>query len=215
MEAAPSEHSKFMPLVMFDGPDGVGKSTQIKLTAQALAGRGVKTYVTRLSGGTKIGEQLRKISLNPSLKRTARTDLYIVLAMYNALSEELKVKRSEGYVCLVDRSPLSIIAYQVFGSGLSMNVGEAYVREAIAMFDPDVIISYDAPEEVIMHHLAKRAGKKNLDFFEGQSDEFNRRVLQGYAEANDLFSVSVINADADKKTVHLRTMAAIDPFIAG
>src|SRR3989344_4667849 len=103
-------------VVAIDGPDGAGKSTQVTLLADYFNKRGETVHVTRTSGGTPIGEELRKVSLNPDLPRSGRTDMFISQAMTQALSEDLAPRKSSGEVIVIDRSPLAIVAYNGYGS---------------------------------------------------------------------------------------------------
>ncbi len=200
-------------LIMFDGPDGVGKSTQIALASKALIAKNLKVYTTRLSGGTPIGEALRSVSLNPDLPRLPITDLYIILAMYSALAHKLDILRTEGTICLVDRSPLSIMAYQVYGSGLSRTEGEKATSEAMALFSPDLVICYYAPTDVIDAHRKARHSSQNSDYFENQPEDFSLRVIDGYKDAASMFQTEIIEATGNKNEVHRQTMELINRVI--
>jgi dTMP kinase len=195
-------------LIMLDGPDGVGKTTQIELTERALVHKGYKVHTSRLSGGTNIGEALREISLNPKLERSPLTDLYIMLAMYSALEDDLRPRLALGYICLIDRSPLSIIAYQVFGSGLPMEIGQVAVDEALAIFLPNLIICYEACEKNLLEQRSQR-GLTALDFFESQSREYTRRVVGGFREAAAMYKIKTIVANGSPSEVHNETLEYI------
>lgn len=201
-------------LVMLDGPDGVGKTTQVDMAKKALRSKGYTVFTTRLSGGTMIGEALRKVSLNPNLERSAQTDLYIILAMYSALAYELKLRLTKGNICLVDRSPLSIIAYQVYGSGLSMSVGQSHVSESLELFNPDLVVCYDAPRQTLDAHRKSRTSTANIDYFESQPVDFALRVIEGYREAAKLYDVRIVNAVASAADVHAKTMELIEQVIS-
>jgi dTMP kinase len=192
-------------LIMFDGPDGVGKTTQIEFTKRALVEKGHKVHTSRLSGGTKIGEALREVSLNPKLERSPLTDLYIMLAMYSALEDDLKPRLADGYICLIDRSPLSIIAYQVFGSGLPMEIGQVAVDEALAIFLPNLIVCYEASEQTLLAQRNERE-QATLDFFESQSIEYMRRVVGGFREAAAMYKIKTIVVNASPEEVHSKTL---------
>lgn len=200
-------------LIMFDGPDGVGKSTQVALAYKSIQNKSLEVHSSRLSGGTPIGEALRQVSLNPELPRLPKTDLYIVLAMYSSLAHKLDILRAEGTICLVDRSPLSIMAYQVYGSGLSHEEGEKATAEALALFSPDVVICYYAPVELIEAHRKSRHDSQNSDYFEKQPYDFGLRVIDGYRDAAQIFHTEQIDASGSKNDVHDRTMKLIHEVI--
>ena len=196
---------------MFDGPDGVGKTTQVRLAKEALSVQGHSTYTTRVHGGTPIGEALRQVSFL-DLPRPAGTDLHISLAMYYSLAEELDRHRQAGDICLVDRSPLSIIGYQVFGSGLDAKLGARGAKEALTLVKPDLMICYEAAIELLFERRDERLKQDTThqtDFFESQSDDYMRRVATGYAEASHTYGALTIGATGTISSIHNATMAHI------
>src|ERR1700722_19360970 len=89
-------------IVVLEGIDGVGKTTQILLAKDLLIKRGWPVYITRNLGGTPIGEELRKVMLD-SLERPATTNLYLSVAIQEALAEALEIERAQGKLILMDR----------------------------------------------------------------------------------------------------------------
>ena len=73
--------------IAFDGPDGVGKTTQVKIAADFLS-KFSDTHVTRAAGGTPIGEELRKVSLGDK-PRSPEVNVYLSLAMHTALGQDI------------------------------------------------------------------------------------------------------------------------------
>jgi len=173
--------SKTGTIIAIDGPDGVGKSTQIELLSKHLKANGKTIHVTRASGGTPIGEELRKasLSLHP---RPVETDLYISLAMHTALGYDLKKRKSAGEFVLVDRSPLTIVAYQVFGNHLSPSTAgyEACVK-MLKLWDADILFMLEAPQSILDKRRQKRV--KATDYFEEKSVDYHHRVQMGYTKA--------------------------------
>jgi len=194
-------------LYMFDGPDGVGKTTQFELVAKALRAQGHDVYTTHLLGGTPIGEALRSIMFSNAL-RPAPTNLHIALAIYHALAEDLEGRRKAGSTVLVDRSPLSLIAYQVYGDGLDPELGAQACREALAAFSPDQVILYSAPFEVLQSRRNLR--HKDTDYFEQQQLDYHRRTLEGYQAAAQEYEATVVAAQGSIDTVHAATMQALN-----
>jgi len=188
---------------MFDGPDGVGKTTQFELAAKQLRAEGREVYTTHLLGGTPIGEALRGVLFSEA-SRPARTNLHVSLAIYYALAEELAGFRKAGTVILVDRSPLSLIAYQVYGDGLDESLGYRACDETLAAFKPDALIVYDAPLAVLSERRTAR--KKAGDYFEAQQLEYHRRTTEGYAAAARKYDSSTIDATGSIEVVHAKTM---------
>jgi dTMP kinase len=194
-------------LFMFDGPDGVGKTTQLHMAAEALTAKGYEVYLTKTHGGTPIGEALRDVSLS-DLERTPLTDMYISLAMHSALAEVIEDKREKGVIVLVDRSPLSIVAYQAYGSGLDKEFTLGIVDIDMQLFKPDCIIIYDASTEVTLARMQERNKKNNAkkEYFESKPPEYFARVANGYREAAAHFHAEVIDASEGAQHVHKQTM---------
>jgi dTMP kinase len=194
-------------LFMFDGPDGVGKTTQLNMAGEALKKKGYEVYLTKTHGGTPIGEALRTVSLS-ELERTPLTDMYISLAMHSALAEVIEENRDRGVIVLVDRSPLSIVAYQAYGSGLDKDFTTGVIDIDMQLFKPDTIIVYDAPIAITRQRMLERNAKNNAkqEYFESKSPEYFERVASGYRAAAAHFNAEVIEATASVEQVHKQTM---------
>jgi len=167
-------------VIAFDGPDGVGKTTQLKLLAETLKKAGHVIHMTRHNGGSPIGEALRNVSLSP-VERSAETDLYISLAMGQALSEELQQRKKRGEIILLDRSPLAVVAYQAYGSQLADKQAafeacdRLFKNEAI-----DILFFLNAPQQIIDN---RRHERNTTDYFESKGADFHERVREGYEAA--------------------------------
>lgn len=201
---------------MFDGPDWVGKSTQIELAAQALRDHGYEVYTTRINGGTPIGEALRHLYLDAKLQRPRKTDLHMLLAVYYALIDDLQARRqaAPGTVYLVDRSPLSMFAYHAYGGGLPIE-GQAATEETLRLFNPSLLIYYTAPPVVLKARRQARTATagESPDFVESQPATFMRRVIEGYADAAERYGAQTIDASGDLVAVHHATMACLTPVL--
>jgi dTMP kinase len=198
----------------FDGPDGIGKTTQVRLASESLQKQGYDVEVRRLMGGTPIGEKLRDIIFSDAV-RPIETDLHIALAVYYALGAELVKLREEGKIILLDRSPLSIIAYQSFGSGLPKELGYATCDETLQVLRPELILLYEAPFEVLSSRRHGRAPHENDNYFENQQLAFHRRTIEGYAEAAERYKIAPISATGTIDDMHTATMARITKYLAG
>jgi dTMP kinase len=199
-------------LIMFDGPDGVGKTTQIALVKDTLEQKGVRTYVTRINGGSHIGEALRETYLS-EYPRPAATDFYLGLAIYAAFVEEIQGLRANYDVILVDRSPFSNVAYQSFGSGYDREESIRACETTLSALQPDLIICYAAPLAVLRQRLAAGAHGK-ADFFESKPDDFFERVVDGYAFCAARYDATIIDARASVADVKMQTMQAVTSVLA-
>lgn len=168
-------------VIVFDGPDGAGKTTQLELTTAWLKKQGHKVFTTRASGGTEIGAFLRAASLSDA-PRSTEVDVFISLAMLTAVGEEINQKRDEGYTVLVDRSPLSVVAYNTFGGQLQdTHLGNFAFERLMKLWKPDLCLYIDVGQDVA--NQRRKLRKKADDYFEKQNDAFHDRVRQGYKES--------------------------------
>jgi dTMP kinase len=174
--------SKEGRIIAIDGPDGVGKTTQIQLTAKFLQEQGQDVHVTRASGGTPIGEAIRKVSLSP-IERLPEVDAYLSLAMHTELGHDLQKRKAAGQVCLVDRSPMAVLAYNVYG-GLpeDESIGRGAFESMMQLWHPDLIIVLNAAQQLIDVRRHLRSAKP-LDYFEQQDSGYHARVRDGYESA--------------------------------
>jgi dTMP kinase len=196
-------------LIMFEGIDGVGKTTQIQLVEQALQQRDWLVTTSRSPGGTPIGEALRSVLLEP-LPRPPMTDLYIATAIQEVLIESLQAERSSGSVMLHDRGPLSIAAYQIYGGGIDEATGWSYVDDGMKRLQPDLVIIYECSPEQALSRIQQKPG----DYFESKSPEYFERVANGYREAAQRYPSVTIDASQSIDEVHTQTMEQIDRLLA-
>ncbi len=177
-------------LIVFEGAEGVGKTTQIRRLSETLATRGVRHLGVREPGGTAIGNEIRRLLLEPGPEFSARTEALLFMASRAELVERDIVPALEsGQVVIADRFFLSTYAYQIAGRGLPEREVAAANRFATGGLVPDLTIllrlSVDAA-------LARTDGRGVRDRIESAADEFHHRV----ASAFDTF------ADADWQRRH-------------
>ena len=186
-------------IIVIDGPDGVGKTTQVTLLESFLKQQGLTVHTTRASGGTPIGEELRKASLS-NHPRHPETDLYISLAMHTELSYDITQRKSRGEVVIVDRSPLALLAYNTYGSQLpNKKSGYTACEKLLKLWQIDVFIFMDAPQQLLDTRRKKRG---NNDYFEMQNSDYHHRVREGYEAGLELLKThpdlvgEVVSVDA-------------------
>jgi dTMP kinase len=194
-------------IIYFDGPDGAGKSTQLELAAQVLKAGGHVVHQTRSLGGTPMGEMLRQAALSAN-SRPVETDLYIAMACQYALAADIMPRRERGEIVLVDRSPLSILAYQVVAGGLDQTKGFEAVGELMSYVEPDLTIVYQVAAAELKTRRQQRNHPANLDYFEAKADNYHQLVTAGYEEA-DKFGARLIEANGPVEAVHQATMELI------
>jgi len=173
--------------VTFEGVEGSGKSTQIRLLADGLKKAGYTVTVTREPGGTTPGEALRKIALDPG---TGDLDPLTELLIFSAARREL-VSRvivpalRAGHAVLCDRFADSTTAYQGYARGLNLAMMEQLSRNVTQGAWPDRTIVLDVDvEEGLTRAVTRMAmqGSSAEARFEGEGLAFHSRVREGYLE---------------------------------
>jgi dTMP kinase len=166
-------------LIAFEGGDGTGKSTQIRLLRSAIERAGHDVVVTREPGGTGIGEQLRGVVLAPSSDAMGdRTEaLLYAAARAQHVHELIQPALEKGAVVLVDRFIDSSVVYQGAGRGLGEDQIAELNRWATGGLVPDLVVLLDlAPEEGL--ERAGTAGEP--DRLETAGIGFHRVVRAAY-----------------------------------
>lgn len=190
-------------IIAIDGPDGSGKTTQLALLKEWLEKKGYKVHSTRASGGTPIGEELRKASLSIT-DRSAEVDLYISLAMHTALGNDIRKRIKNGEIVLVDRSPLSIIAYQNFGSQLKdQKSGYDACKKMLKLWEIDLLLVFNMNKfELDTRSNRRRQTHKTetTNYYEKREPEYKQRVVNGYKDGTRFakrLGVRIVALDAN------------------
>ena len=179
-------------MIIFEGIDGVGKSTQIELQKNRLEALGYDVVTLRNLGGSPIGEALRDVMLSET-PRPPLTDMHISLAIQAALIEVIDDARSKGQIVLMDRGPYSLAAYQIYGSGIDGDLVWQHVDAGIAAMHPELSILMTADIETSLARGREHSGK--ADYFESKPLEYFQKVSHGYDEMVAKYSIYAINAN--------------------
>ena len=167
--------------ITFEGCDGCGKSTQLRLLSEYLTKNGVPHIFTREPGGGKISEAIREILLNG--KNTEMSDeceaLLYASARAQHISDKIAPALAENKLVVCDRYVDSSIAYQAYGR----NLGEDFIRKinffALEQYLPDCTIFIElTPEEA----FARKHGADENDRLEQAGLEFHKRVYEGFCK---------------------------------
>ena len=180
--------------ITFEGCEGSGKSTQIRLLSERLSKEGVKHIVTREPGGSEIAEQIRKIIL--SGKNTAMTDeceaLLYAAARAQHLSEKVAPALAEGTLVLCDRFVDSSLAYQGYARGLDMQFIEGINSFALKNFMPDVTLFLNiSPEDA----FKRKHGADKDDRMEQLGLAFHRKVYEGYLKLSEMYPERIVKVE--------------------
>ena len=169
--------------ITLEGVEGSGKTTQTALVAEALRAAGHRVTVTREPGGTRAGEAIRAIFLDPAVSLHAAAELLLVLAdRAQHVREKLKPALAAGEIVLSDRYSDSTVAYQGYGRGLDLKLLDELNRLATDGTHPDLTIVLDLAVETGLERTRARVrgDVRGPDRFEGEQVEFHRRVREGF-----------------------------------
>ena len=164
--------------ITFEGGDGCGKTTQIKLLEEYLQSKGYKTLLTREPGSKGLGVKVREILLNYDGEVSPVCESFLFLAdRAQNVDCIIKPALEEGTVVICDRHTDSSVAYQGYGRGLDLE--QIYKLNAIATggLKPDLTIVFDVDSEVAQ----TRVGTEK-DRLESEGMEFHKKVRNGYLE---------------------------------
>ena len=186
-------------LIVFEGIDGSGKTSQICRTKEYLEAKGYEVITTREPGGTSIGTAIRGLLLDPANdKMTAACELLLYGAdRAQHLEEQILPALVAGKAVISDRFSLSTVAYQGYGRGLDKALIGRIGEIAACGIVPDKTFVLDVPVEVGF----ARVGKEQ-DRLESAGMDFMERVRQGYlTEAAKDKRVSVIDGTQTETAV--------------
>lgn len=173
--------------ITFEGIEGSGKSTQIVMLADYLAARNRPVTLTREPGGTAIGDQVRKILLDPANKKLTPGAELLLYAAARAqhLEELIRPDLEAGNIVLCDRFSDATLAYQGFGRGLDRSMIRELDRLVTRGMRPDLTILLDIDVEAGLRRARGRNSSRGLETearFENEDFVFHGRVREGYRE---------------------------------
>jgi len=200
--------------VVFDGPDGSGKSTQFRRLATRAEAAGVEVTEVREPGGTIIGEKIRELLLSPEHDMMdMRCEMLLYMSSRAQLiAEKIRPALDRGDLVLADRFIRSTLAYQGTAGGLPIADIEHVADVAVGKTQPDLVVVFDVDGKTA-------AGRLNplLDRIEQRAAEYHARVRQGYLDqAKDHPDrYRVIDARPDADTVFGRLCEVLAGFFSG
>ena len=203
-------------LIVFEGVEGAGKTTQIKLLTERLATAGITARGVREPGGTPVGDDIREILLHPEKEITASTEALLFMASRAELvARELLPALGDGVVVLVDRFFLSTYAYQVAGRGLPEPEIRAANRLATGGLVPDLTLLLDVSAA---QGLGRADARGARDRIEKSGDDFHQRVNAAFRQFADpawqashpeCGPINLIDGTGDERVVHERLVAIL------
>lgn len=203
-------------LIVLEGAEGAGKSTQLRLLAEWLGSLGETVVAVREPGGTIVGDEIRRILLDPSADIVPRAEALLFMASRAQLVErEIRPSLEAGSTVLVDRFFLSTYAYQGMGRGLPE--GELRAANGIATrgLVPDLTLLLTIPVE---DGLARAASRGERDRMERAELAFHERVARAFEtfaapswqdDHRECGPIVLIDAVGTKDEVFARVQSAV------
>ena len=167
--------------ITFEGCEGSGKSTQLKMLAEYLERAGIPYIMTREPGGSPIAEDIRKIILDG--KNTAMCDeceaMLYAASRIQHLKEKVIPALNAGKLVICDRYVDSSLAYQGFARNLGLEYVADINKKAFELCTPDLTVFLNiSPEKA----FERKNGADENDRMEKQGLEFHKRVYEGYLQ---------------------------------
>jgi dTMP kinase len=206
--------------ITLEGIDGTGKSTHARRLRNYLLKRGIATVLTREPGGTKVGEQIRRLLLNPKITRLS--SLAELTLMYAAreqhLEEVVRPALARGQVVISDRYNDASFAYQGYGRMLGVQTVRAFDRIICGSTQPELTLLLDLDPQAALARARtrnKRHRVKNTRF-ENHGLKFQKRVRAGYLALaqRQPRRIKVIQADQPVAEIEAEIHRIVDALLA-
>ncbi len=197
--------------ITFEGGEGAGKSTQIRLLAEHLRRTGLEVVLTREPGGSPGAEEIRRLLVEGATNRwDGLTEALLnFAARRDHLEKTIRPALAAGQWVLCDRFADSTTAYQGHGHGLDLSVIRRLYEVAVGDFRPDLTLVLDLPVEAGLARAHGRGGAE--DRYERMGLDFHQRLRGGFLAiaAAEPDRCAVIPALADAETVHQAILQAV------
>lgn len=210
--------------ITFEGIEGCGKSTQVKLAGEYLKQQRLPFITTEEPGGTSIGRKIREMLLVKAPHDTAKMSSETELLLFSAaraqhVREVIRPSLKAGKMVLCDRFSDATIAYQGFGRGLDIDFIRRINDFSAAGLKPDSTLLFDLPVDMGLRRAMERiSGNKRIpaeDRFEREALEFHSKVREGYLSLarNEPERFRIVDASRDIEYVHGEVCAHLSQFI--
>jgi dTMP kinase len=197
-------------IIALDGPDGCGKTTQVRRLVYWLAKQNVDVVSFREPGATAIGEKIRDIILdtNHSTMTTAAEVMLYMAARVQLWNEKIAPALKENKCVVLDRWLSSTCAYQGNAGGFGIDKVIKIATDCLEKVWPDLTIILDVDADAAGKRL-----KKNLDRMEQKGPDYHKKVREGFLIlAKQQKNFVVVNAADDIDAIHKKITAIIEKF---
>lgn len=203
--------------ITFEGIDGSGKSTQLRMLASVLRLRGLEVVTTREPGGTPLGKRLRTALLDAQ----AEVDPLAELLLYAAdraqhVRKLLRPALDAGYIVLSDRYADATVAYQGAGRGFTPELIKDVVELATGGLKPDLTLIFDVSvAECLMRTHRRQTSEQGKDRLDAEDVEFYARVREAYLEiaAAEPTRVRIVDASSSVEETHTKVVRVATSFL--
>lgn len=198
-------------LVSFEGIEGSGKTTQAEFLYHDLSQEGVPSILLREPGGTKIGERIRELLLDPDEEISPWAELFLYLAARTELIEgKISPALKAHKVIILDRYIDSTYAYQVYGRELPYRRVSLLNRIATRAIKPDITILVDISTSQGLKRLSE-----TKDRIEAENQNYHTRVRAGYLKIASRAKkrIRLMDGTLAKEDLHQKIKAIIFPFL--
>jgi dTMP kinase len=203
--------------ITFEGIDGSGKSTQLRLLSTFLRSQGLDVLTTREPGGTPVGLRLRAALLDAHEEVDPLTELLVFAAdRAQHVRRVLRPALESGKIVLSDRYADATVAYQGHGRGFSPELIEEIVRLATEGLRPDLTLLFDLPVAESIARTSRRAnGKHRGDRLDAEDPEFHSRVRDAYLRiaAEDPERFRIINTTGSVEDTYSEVKTTVMSFL--
>lgn len=203
--------------ITFEGIDGSGKSTQLRLLAGFLRLQGHKVVVTREPGGTSLGLRLRAALLDAQEQVDPLTELLVFAAdRAQHVRKLLRPALQSGHIVLSDRYADATVAYQGAGRGFSPELITEIVEVATGGLKPDLTILFDISVAECATRTRRRSGGKHKgDRLDIENADFHTRVRNAYLQiaAAEPERVHVVNTGGSVEEAQANVKKIVVPFL--
>jgi dTMP kinase len=202
--------------ITFEGIDGCGKSTQLRLLSSELRARQLEVVTTREPGGTTLGQKLRAALLDVQGEVDPLAELLVFAAdRAQHVRTVLRPALAENQIVMSDRYADATVAYQGAGRGFNPELIKEIVQLATEGLAPDLTLLFDlsVPESAV--RTRRRVKAKHSDRLDSETREFHERVREAYleiAKANP-DRVRVIDARGSAQETHELVMDIVMSFL--
>ena len=203
--------------ITFEGIDGCGKSTQLRMLASELRLRGQEVVSTREPGGTPLGQHIRQLLLDAEEQVDPLAELLLYAAdRAQHVRSHVRPALDSGHVVLSDRYADATVAYQGAGRGFPAELVSELVVLATGGLMPDLTLIFDLPVDESQRRQARRMSKGHkADRLDAEDAAFHTRVRDAYLRiaAAEPERVRVIDAAGSVQETQAHVMRIVMPFL--